>query len=97
MAVLGADPDQLRDLAKQMRVSGVVISEAAKRIGGQLRTSDWKGTDARDFGARWRSSEAQLVSSGQLLRGAADDSRGFQLLPVARRRRRTRPQRPRTG
>ena len=73
MAVLGADPDQLRDLARQMRVSGVVISQAAKRIGGQLTSSDWKGTDARDFGARWRSSEAQLVSSGQLLRGAADE------------------------
>lgn len=72
MAVLGADPVELRGGAKQVRTSQRRISEVGKKLGARVRASSWTGPDAEAFKARWRTHESKLASTAALLGEAAD-------------------------
>ncbi|MGI9576919.1 MAG: hypothetical protein ACR2OH_01830 [Microthrixaceae bacterium] len=71
MAALGADPIELRRVATDMRESQEGILAASRRVGGGVRSSGWRGTDARGFMARWHTHETRLSATAALLADAA--------------------------
>ena len=55
MAQLGADPDQLDQLAQVFTEESQKIEATISRITGQLGNTWWEGTDAVTFRDRWTS------------------------------------------
>lgn len=77
MAVSGADPEQLRALARQ-------LDAAAERLDGTGRSltalvgnqSSWRGTDADRFRSQWNGQSARVIDTvAQSLRQASDTLR----------------------
>lgn len=67
--LLGANPEQLRLLARQMGESADRIASAAAAIHGVVENSPWQGPDAISFRGTWTTTHrTSLLSCGELLR-----------------------------
>ena len=53
MSQLGADPEELREVAASMRAASSTLDRIAAGIGRRTRVTGWHGPDARRFDAEW--------------------------------------------
>lgn len=68
MAAIGADPEQLDEVARALDLASGELRRAASGIDARLRTAGWHGADAERFRAEWRSRYRQdLVGRADLL------------------------------
>ena len=72
MAVLGANPVELRGLAGAMRFSSEHLSGAGGRLSSRIRACDWHGADARAFGSSWPTHARRISAAAEALALAAD-------------------------
>lgn len=73
MGELGADPEELRDLAATMRAESKRIEASIKRVTGSVRGSSWRGRDAERFGGTWNRYMLVIRSATGRLEDAAED------------------------
>lgn len=68
----GADPEQLRILARSFGTAGQQLAGVGTTVHGLARTEAWRGSDAEDFRAAWnRGTRPQLTAVARLLEEAA--------------------------
>lgn len=68
----GADADQLEELARDLLTAGHRLDEICRRLGGQLGSAPWKGSDAERFRHDWqRKHVPALVAASRLLGDAS--------------------------
>lgn len=71
---VGADTQQLRDLARTFKQDGTRLTAAAKEVSGQLQSSRWLGADADAFRARWNGAlKTRLTAAGDALLKAGSE------------------------
>lgn len=79
--MLGADPTQLRELARSMATSKEQLDTAARELHGALSKARWQGPDSDRFRQRWatslrptlRSAGAGLADAAAMLAAQADE------------------------
>lgn len=70
--VLGADVQQLRDLARVMESEGQQLTSLASSISTTLATTQWDGPDAQQFTSQWNDQlRVQVLSAVSALEAAA--------------------------
>ncbi len=70
---LGADPDQLRALARQFRHEASGIDGAERTVSSKLDSAWWQGQDAARFTQTWHGQhKGRLGSITDMLRQIAD-------------------------
>lgn len=70
---LGADPEQLRDLAAAMRAEAERTQESIRRVTVSVRSASWRGHDAERFKSTWGHHERVIRSATDQLEDAAED------------------------
>jgi uncharacterized protein YukE len=63
MSFKGMDPEQARDVAKDVTQAGEKIKQAFSDLDGTVQGIEWKGPDAEAFKDDWRSFESSEVSN----------------------------------
>lgn len=78
---VGADTQQLRDLARTFKVDGERLTTVATEVSRQLQSSRWLGADADAFRTRWNgtlrtrltaAADALLQAGSEVLRNAVE-------------------------
>lgn len=62
MSFKGMDPDQARDVAKDVTQAGEKIKQAFENLDGTVQGIEWKGPDADTFKDDWRNFQTSEVS-----------------------------------
>lgn len=85
MALIGADPDQLEELARQVLAMAGTLGRAQSSLNGQLRHAPWRGAAADRFRQDWaaRYSPAMLRAAAALREAEAALRRNAQEQRVA--------------
>lgn len=76
MAQIGADPEDLRALATELRAAGAQLDRTARTVAALVRAAPWHGPDAGRFRAGWADRQRSLVVAGTGLRQAAAELDG---------------------
>ena len=76
MARIGADPEDLRALATELRAAGSQLDGTARTVAALVRRVPWHGPDADRFRAGWAGRQRSLGVAGAGLRDAAAELDG---------------------
>ena len=76
MAQIGADPEDLRALATELRAAGAQMDRTARTVAALVRAAPWHGPDAGRFRAGWADRQRSLGVAGTGLRDAAAELDG---------------------
>lgn len=71
MPEIGADPEQLDELAHQIRRTASELGSCTRRLDGSVRSADWKGRDADRFRSGWSAHRGALGAACDSLNGLA--------------------------
>jgi WXG100 family type VII secretion target len=73
---LGMNPEEVRQLARQMDETASQIEDLMNRVTQKLSGTTWEGNDRRQFESTWQSDSCrQLQQVKQLLTEAANKAR----------------------
>lgn len=66
--MIGADPEQLRELAKSMETSGSTLKQLSASLNSVITGARWSGTDSDRFRSQWHNGmRSKLHSTGDVL------------------------------
>ncbi|ALV46264.1 hypothetical protein MB46_12995 [Arthrobacter alpinus] len=65
--MIGADPDQLRDLAKTMESSGSKLKHVAASLNSVIANARWNGPDSEKFRGQWNNGMRKTLHSTGLM------------------------------
>lgn len=72
--MIGADPAQLRELAKSMSDSGNKLDAIAQSLGASISQTGWRGADSEQFRQRWSTILRPIIrTNGSMLGGLAKE------------------------